>query len=272
MKLKLNKAFPMALAVLLVVVWTLSLLLLSPHSGGQGTTRKAQANAATKTGTQQAAPAEVPTPADKTIYLTFDDGPFRYTDELLKVLADYDVKATFFVTNAHPEYRDLIAKEYKAGHAIGVHSYSHQYNKIYRSDKAFWQDFEAMDAVIYEETGEHTKLLRFPGGSSNCISAKYSKGIMTRLTEEAAHRGITYVDWNAQCGDSDGLKTGYGVWKRMVHAVSSGDQPAHIILCHDIKPYTVDAIREFIPWALKNGYHFEVLTADGYTVHHTVNN
>ncbi|MBQ8469195.1 MAG: polysaccharide deacetylase family protein [Clostridia bacterium] len=106
----------------------------------------------------------------KVIYLTFDDGPYQYTEKLLGVLEKYDVKATFFVTNAYPGYQDLIGKEYRAGHGVAVHTYSHDYSKVYASDAAYWADFEKMNDIVEKQTGQRSIMFRFPRGSSNTVS------------------------------------------------------------------------------------------------------
>lgn len=274
MKLKFNIGYPTVVIIPLLFVFSLLVLFaafLHPEAAGAG-----GQPVATHHENQPVAPTTSPsqsaTEAKGTIYLTFDDGPDRYTDDLLKVLAENHVKATFFVTNCHPEYQNCIAKEYAAGHAVGVHSYSHNYAKIYSSEHAFWEDFDAMDKIIVHQTGHPARLLRFPGGSNNLVSKKHSRGLMRKLTREADERGLTYVDWNAQCGDSDGLKTSYGVYRRMICQVANSKEKNHIMLCHDIKPYTVKAVGQFIQWAKANGYAFAVVTPDGFNVHLQPNN
>ena len=122
------------------------------------------------------------------IYLTFDDGPGKYTERLLGILKKHNVKVTFFVTNVFDSYSYLIKQEYEDGHAIGVHSYTHDYDKIYASSEAYWNDFNEMQAVIKEQTGQETKRLRFPGGSSNTVS-DFNPGIMSQLVKEVTQKG-----------------------------------------------------------------------------------
>lgn len=275
MKLKFNIGYPTVVIVPLLLVFTFLLVFEAVHStpvsektaSRPPTSGQSQLAAASSTSSKPRAAS-----TKGTIYLTFDDGPDRYTDELLSVLEKNRVKATFFVTNCHPEYQNYIAKESAAGHAVGVHSYSHDYAKIYSGDEAFWEDFDAMDDIILKQTGQRAKLLRFPGGSSNVVSKKYSRGLMKKLIREADARGLTYVDWNIQCGDSDGQKTTNGVYRHLVCEVSRNKTRDNIILCHDIKPYTVRAVDRFIQWAKAEGYEFAVLTPDGFTVHLKLNN
>ena len=116
-----------------------------------------------------------------TIYLTFDDGPGKYTEELLSILDKYNIKATFFVTNQFPEYQYLINMEYEKGHTVGIHTYTHKWS-IYESVESYLEDFNKISNIIFEQTGQYTKIFRFPGGSSNTVSKNYSKGIMTNGT------------------------------------------------------------------------------------------
>ncbi len=213
--------------------------------------------------------ATTKTPTSKVIYLTFDDGPGEYTEQLLDILDKYNVKVTFFVTNVASSYQDLIKREAKSGHSVGVHSYTHNYEKIYQSVEAFWDDFDKMQKVIKKQTGSETALMRFPGGSSNTVS-KFNPGIMTRLTKEATEKGLTYFDWNAMSGDA-GLTTDTNVvLKTCKESVSQNAKT--VLLCHDTKDFTVNAMEAFISWALKNGYTFLPLDKDSFAAHHHVNN
>lgn len=207
---------------------------------------------------------------EKVMYLTFDDGPGPYTDKLLDILKKNNVKATFFVTNGYPKYRSCIAREAKEGHMVAVHSYSHNYKTIYSSEKAYWDDYKKMDDIIYEQTGRRATMMRFPGGSSNTVSRHYSKGIMTRLSRGAAQRGIVYTDWNAMAGDAGEVTTSDGVYRYIVN--TTGRKKQVVVLCHDIKPYTVNAMDRVIKWGKQNGYQFRAMTPGGYIVHQKIAN
>lgn len=133
---------------------------------------------------------------EKVVYLTLDDGPSKNTQAVLDILDKYNAKATFFVTGAMPEYKDMIKKAYDKGHTIGMHTYSHDYAKVYASVDAYFQDLDQIGQLVKEEIGYVPCFIRFPGGSSNTISASYTKGIMTTLTQEVQARGYQYYDWN----------------------------------------------------------------------------
>ncbi len=207
---------------------------------------------------------------DKVIYLTFDDGPGPYTDELLSILDKYNVKATFFVTGMYPGSAGCIAREAKAGHSVAVHTWSHDYASIYQSADAYWKDFEKARDLIRDQTGKETTLFRFPGGSSNTISQEYCQGVMTELTDQAKKKGYTWFDWNVDCNDAGGTLSASGVFDNFRKGVAG--QTKAVVLCHDVKSYTVKAMDQVIPWALKNGYTFLPLTPYSETAHHGVNN
>lgn len=207
-------------------------------------------------------------PTNKTIYLTFDDGPSKYTGKLLDILDEYDVKVTFFVTNQFPTYQKYIKEAYQKGHSIGIHTYSHNFN-IYRSVDAYFNDLNKMNEVIKQQTGEYSKILRFPGGSSNTISKQYQKGIMKTLANEVEARGYSYFDWNLGSGDTDGLTSSSAVSNRVIKNLGN---KTRMVLMHDIKSYSVDAVRSIIEYGLSNGYTFDKININSPTYHHTINN
>lgn len=136
----------------------------------------------------------------KTMYLTFDDGPSEeYTDMVLDVLKEKNVKATFFVigeyVRKYPETAKRIAEE---GHTIGIHCDVHDYQKIYASVDSYLEDFENAYDTVYEITGVEAKLFRFPGGSVNA----YNQAVYQDIIKEMEERGFVYYDWNASLGDA----------------------------------------------------------------------
>jgi peptidoglycan/xylan/chitin deacetylase (PgdA/CDA1 family) len=206
----------------------------------------------------------------KIIYLTFDDGPGPYTEKLLGVLAKYNVKATFFVCNTG--YTHLLDDIVDAGHGIAIHSRTHNYSKIYSSDKAFYEDLYYMQNLIYEKTGVMTYVTRFPGGSSNSISKNYSSGIMSRLTKSMQEKGFRYFDWNVDSKDAGGTKTASGVASNVINGIKNSSRTHHYVLQHDIHSYSVNAVEQIIQWGLSNGYTFQTVTVDSPACHHDVRN
>ena len=206
----------------------------------------------------------------KILYLTFDDGPGKYTEKLLGTLKKYGVRATFFVTGQYSKYLPLIEDEAKDGHAVAVHTYSHEFKDVYASTTAYWKDFEKIESVIVKYTGKRSNLVRFPGGSSNRVSARYCSGIMSTLTKQMGQKGYYYFDWNVDSNDAGGTTTASGILSNLKSRVKK--EGASVILCHDVKSYTVEAMDSFIPWALKEGYIFLPLSEKAPGAHHRVNN
>lgn len=202
----------------------------------------------------------------KKVYLTFDDGPGKYTDELLDILAKYDVKATFFVVGRTDTHSiKMYQRIKKEGHTLAMHSYTHKYNKIYKSLNAFKEDFNKLSDLIYKSTGERPKYYRFPGGSSNRVSSLPMTDFISFLNK----KGITYFDWNVINGDATGKKfTG----KQLVNNVMSGvrQHNTSIVLLHDSvsKDTTVKSLPLLLEQLQKEEYVILPITKYTNTIQH----
>lgn len=210
-------------------------------------------------------------PTSKVCYLTFDDGPSDRTPEILDILERYEVKATFFVVgSAKLQYLPRIAEK---GHAIGLHLNTHDYSKIYKSTTAYFDDLNLLSDKVYDKIGIHPKIVRFPGGGSNGVSKKYSKGIMTRLTSQVMIKGYAYFDWNVDSTDASGKDVPK---EKIVSSVLTAAEKKNSIcvLMHDTasKHTTVEALTEIIVGLQKQGYTFKALDEKCYGYHHTVKN
>lgn len=214
---------------------------------------------------------EVPihVPADATIYLTFDDGPGQYTEELLNILDNYNIKATFFVTNQFPKYQYLIKEEATRGHTIGVHTYSHLWS-VYSSVDEYMNDFNAMNTIIYNQTGKYAKIFRFPGGSSNTISRRYCLGIMTTLANKMISDGYQYYDWNMDSTDTASKNTVDSIINNVKRSLKGNSY--YIVLMHDIKKNTIQALPTIIEYAKSIGYNFKPITEETPIVHSHIAN
>lgn len=203
----------------------------------------------------------------KVVYLTFDDGPSPLTPKILSTLKKYNVKATFFVVgNSYPEYLKQIADD---GHTIGLHSYTHDYKKIYSSEEAYFTDLQQISNFVKETTGIDSRIIRFPGGSSNTVSRKYKKGIMTTLTNQVKQQGYVYHDWNADSGDASGKN--YSPEQLLQNVKNTSSSPVINLLMHE-KQATSDALSSIIEYYISKGYEFRPITLDTIPVQHTVNN
>lgn len=205
----------------------------------------------------------------KRVYLTFDDGPSEYTLQLLDILDTYHVKATFFVTDIAPEYSDVITEIARRGHILGVHTFSHDYKAIYASEQAYFADFEAMQTLIQEKTGEAPVIFRFPGGSSNTVSS-FNKGIMTRLTAMAGDKGLNYYDWNVTGEDVDAGATKESIYENVMAGIRPHKDS--LVLLHDSVSASVDAVEAILCSAEAIGCTFLPLDASAPTYHHKIAN
>lgn len=195
----------------------------------------------------------------KWAYLTFDDGPSGYTGRVLDILQEYGIKATFFVNgrtdaNSLNIYRRIVNE----GHAIGNHTYSHQYVNIYSSVNGFDNDFNSLQNLILNTTGVTMDIMRFPGGSNNGVSNSYSSGIMNLLTSRYRDLGYAYFDWNSSAGDTGAGATTTSVINNVTNQCYNKDYA--IILMHDSKGTTPGALPTIIHNLTNLGFKFDKLS------------
>ncbi|MBP3677197.1 MAG: polysaccharide deacetylase [Agathobacter sp.] len=177
------------------------------------------------------------------VYLTFNSVPGDNTEEILDVLAQHKVKATFFVVGSEEEgVSDIYQRIVNEGHTIGMHSYSNQYSLIYSSRDAFKEDYQKLSDYIYELTGTRSKYYRFPGGSGNEISNVNMAEFVNILNQEQ----ITYFDWNVSAGDASNGYTTQDVLDNVLGGVSK--YKTSVVLLHDgeNKSTTVEALGSLI--------------------------
>lgn len=178
------------------------------------------------------------------VYLTFDDGPGRNTEEILEILERYEVKATFFVVGKEDENsQELMRDIVEGGHTLGMHSYSHKYSEIYSTVEAFEEDFTKLQDYLYEITGVKSKVYRFPGGSSN----KVSRLDMSLFAAYLQEQEVTFYDWNISSGDGGSQLLDV---ETLVNNCLDGieQNSTSIILLHDAegKSTTVEALPTII--------------------------
>ncbi|RKD34163.1 polysaccharide deacetylase family protein [Thermohalobacter berrensis] len=208
-------------------------------------------------------------PDKKTIYLTFDDGPSKNTIKILDILKKYKVKATFFVCGNTTEFGKKVYKRIvNEGHAIGNHTFSHNYKVIYSSEEAFLKDLKKLENFLFSVAGVKPKIIRFPGGSNTSIGKKYGGIKLTeRLTTKVLLDGYQYFDWNVSSRDATKVTQDKEIIiNSVLQDVKDG---GNIVLFHDSWPKTttVEALPTIIEELLKRGYRFDILTKDSFYVH-----
>lgn len=192
----------------------------------------------------------------KVCCLTFDDGPSANTDRVLDILDRYGVKATFFVvgrTGAADQER--MKKIVAAGHSLAIHSWTHNYGKIYASVDAFLEDFHQLYQWIYDVTGTYPQVFRFPGGSLN----SYNRGTYQEIIAEMTRRGFVYFDWNASAQDATVRPRPAG--DIAADCLKGVGKDLAVVLCHDsaARTTTVDALPAVIQGYQNAGYTFSAL-------------
>ena len=174
------------------------------------------------------------------VYLTFDDGPSIYTNEILDILNQYNVKATFFVVGRESNNtEEALRRIVEEGHTLGMHSYSHKYRELYESMDSFAEDFEKVRDYIYQATGVESVCYRFPGGSSNTVSEIDMHDFIDYLDSQ----GVEYYDWNVDAGDGGGKRLSTAaLLENCTDSIDSRE--TSIVLLHDSaeKPTTVEAL------------------------------
>lgn len=192
----------------------------------------------------------------KVAYLTFDDGPSKVvTPQILDILNEYNIKATFFVIGKMADsYPEILVRTRDEGHAIGNHTYSHNYDYIYKSQYNFIEDIRRAEEAFKRVLGEEfeTSIIRFPGGSYGNNKSKIRKAVVDA--------GYKYFDWNSLNGDAEGILLSKDQLITRFKGTVKGNKEL-IILMHDTdaKTTTVDALRDILDYLIVNGYEFRVL-------------
>jgi len=194
---------------------------------------------------------------EKQIFLTFDDGPSKLTPEILDILKQYNVKATFFVmgrnVDLHPE---ITKRAYEEGHFIANHSYTHEYSKLYSSVQNVVNEYNRTEKAIQDAIGVsayHSYLFRFPGGSSG----GHYDSLKARARETLDKLGVAYTNWNCMTGDAEGKNTVEAQLKTLYETAE--DETSLVILMHDAsdKKATVETLPKIIEHYQALGYEFK---------------
>ena len=235
---------------------------------------EAEAKAALNAASSSSPNATVTAPNNsaKMCYLTFDDGPSENTLKILEILKQYNIKATFFVIHDQA-ITDYIRNIYDAGHAIGLHSYTHDYAKIYSSTDDYFDDLNQISELVTNIIGTAPNIIRFPGGGSNTVSKQYNKGIMSRLAKMTAEKGYCYFDWNVSSGDAN--KNGLSYTQIMNNVLKGAQGKNNIcVLMHDssIQATTVDALPYIIEGLIEQGFSFGTLSPEAPVFKHSIAN
>lgn len=203
----------------------------------------------------------------KVAYLTFDDGPSKRTTELLDILKDCKVHATFFVIGLNAEkYPDVLKQMIYDGNVIGVHSWTHKYSYIYKNTQNFLDDFNKLKDYIKQTTGVKPDVCRFPGGTNNTVCFSYNKDhIMKSIVAAVQNMGFEYYDWNVSSGEANAVPPSTNEIINTVVSQCKGKSIA-VILFHDTgNPRYNAAIPEIVSELRSMGFVFDTLSPNAQT-------
>lgn len=195
---------------------------------------------------------------EKVAYLTFDDGPSaNITPQILKILDEYQIKATFFVLGCNvARYPHIVKQEYDTGHYIANHGYSHAYDSIYSNPQVVLDEYVTTEGLVREAIGVNeysSHLFRFPGGSGG---KKYAT-VKAQAKQLLSDNNILYIDWNSLTNDSVGRPTEESIIRDLVSTV--GNKNSVVILMHDAasKQLTASMLPHVLNYLIQQGYKFK---------------
>jgi peptidoglycan/xylan/chitin deacetylase (PgdA/CDA1 family) len=202
-----------------------------------------------------ALPVLEPYYGEKTVYLTFDDGPnSENTPLVLDILKSYGIKATFFMIGTQIEnHHDIVKRVYDEGHAIGNHSYNHIYRELYQSAAAYTAQLQHTDDLIKNAIGVRPRISRAPGGSVGSFTKEYWNILKVK--------GYIEVGWNVSSGDASRAKA-----SQIINNIASQMEKKYlwshaIVLMHDGQGHeeTVKALPEIIKLYKERGFEFRII-------------
>lgn len=193
----------------------------------------------------------------KVVYLTLDDGPSKYSDKIMNLLKNYNIQATFFMLGCNMgQYPNAVKRMVKEGHYPGLHSMTHDYNKLYGSGESanFIAEFKEAQRIVENLTGSKPTLIRAPYGSAPQIDKLFRKGIAAagfRMWDWT----LDPLDWNVE-----------GRPHLIVERVKAGlTEDVEVILLHE-RQQTLDALPAIIDYVRSRGYEFEVYDPNAHFV------
>ena len=183
-------------------------------------------------------------------YITFDDGPSKYTSQIVDILDENDVKGTFFMLNDNMKvFSNVVKRIVDEGHGAGFHGVSHDIKKLYKTEDSAIEEFKTCDRTFYNITGKNSKIIRIPFGSKpNMVESLYNKFVA---------EGFLLWDWTIDTED----------WKSSRDQIVSNilyyarDKDEIVILLHE-NERTVSCLNDIITILKERGYDIRPITSD----------
>lgn len=186
---------------------------------------------------------------EKVVYLTFDDGPSKLTEQFLDILQEHGVKATFFMqgSNLKKEHlQESVRRAVQEGHYIGAHSMTHNYKTLYTNQQFVPEMVETLD-LIHEITGTNPHLVRPPYGSAPGLKNE-------QVRKQLADSHIKVWDWTIDSKDWELAGNPSQILRNIKQSAASDRE---IVLMHE-KPQTLEALPGIIKFFKEQGYAFAV--------------
>ncbi|MBU8877987.1 polysaccharide deacetylase [Bacillus sp. FJAT-29790] len=188
---------------------------------------------------------------NKTIYLTFDDGPTMYTNNIVDTLNAYGMQATFFMLEPNMnKYPDELLKLINDGHVPALHGVTHDVTKIYRSEKTVVEEMNKAQETLLKLTGSATNLIRTPYGSVPHMKPAYIQAV------KAA--GYQLWDWTVDSRDWK-YKNGEYVANVIDQLEKFPFQNRPIVILFHDKKTTAEHLPELLDYIKSKGYDTAVL-------------
>ena len=194
---------------------------------------------------------------EKKVAITFDTSWGKdNTKEILDILEEYNVKATFFIIGKWAnEFQSEVKQINIKGHEIGNHSYRHPNMTVLANDK-IKNEIISTDEKIFEITGQTTKMFRCPEGSYNDLVIKTAEA----TGKYCIQWDVDSIDWKEEGAEIE--------YQRVIKKT----KPGSIILFHNNAKYTPQNLERIIKDLQKNGYKFVVVSDLIYKDNYNINN
>jgi peptidoglycan-N-acetylglucosamine deacetylase len=193
---------------------------------------------------------------EQVIYLTFDDGPSVITGQVLDILREHDIKATFFLIGnqvADKMQRDVVKRMHEEGHSIGLRSYTHNFKRIYSSNQNFIDEMFKCQNEIYSITGIKPNIIRFPWGSRKRLKPSFSNILHDN--------NLKVYDWNAYMSDGINYKTSVNKLYREATKTTVSEHPIILLMhCDYMHKNTCRALPMVIKYYKERNYVFKIIT------------
>ncbi|MBU3136046.1 polysaccharide deacetylase [Clostridium gasigenes] len=194
------------------------------------------------------------TDVEKIIYLTFDDGPGgKITNKILDTLKEEGVPATFFVIGCQVQNQeDIILRMKNEGHSIGLHSVTHDRNKLYHGNEGFLKEMLNDQAILEKTTGQKYKILRFPFGCNN-NTYKLTDSLVNLIHEN----DLRIYDWTQDtCDGANANSSPDCIFKK---SISEKNNITLLMHCGYINKNSATALPSIIKHYKKEGYTFKAI-------------